>query len=73
MQCRRITDPFYQTALTRPQQEAVAHILEQEPPPSDVFQQLNAELIWIHRKSKWKRVGKLFNVHPTVVVRKFPL
>ena len=52
MRGRKITDPIYQavlvqTALTRPQQEAVAHILELSPPPSDVFQQL---------KWKWKEI-----------------
>jgi len=51
-------------ALTRPQQEAVEHILELLPPPSDVFQQLKAELTRIHRKSKLKRVGKLFALLP---------
>ena len=65
----KITDPIYQavlvqTALTRPQQEAVAHILEVSPPPSDVFQQLRAELIRIHGKSEWKRMGELFALPP---------
>jgi len=69
MRGRKITDPIYQavlvqTALTRPQQEAVAHILELSPPPSDVFQQLRAELIRIHGKSEWKRMGELFALPP---------
>ena len=64
-----ITDPLYQavlvqTALTRPQQEAVAHILEQSPPPPDVFQQLRAELTRIHGKSEWRRMGELFALPP---------
>ena len=65
MRGRKINDPLYQavlvlTALTRPQQEAVAHILELSPPASDVFQQLRAELIRIHGKTKWKKMGVLF-------------
>jgi hypothetical protein len=64
-----ITDPLYQavlvqTALTRPQQEAVAHILEQSPQPPDVFQQLRAELTRIHGKSEWRRMGELFALPP---------
>jgi hypothetical protein len=64
-----ITDPLYQavlvqTALTRPQQEAVAHILEQSPQPPDVFQQLRAELTRIHGKSEWRRMGELFTLPP---------
>ena len=69
MQVRKITDPIYravlvQKALTRPRQEVVAHILELLPPPSDVFQQLRAKLIRIHRKSEWKRMGELFALLP---------
>ena len=46
------------------QQEAVVHILEQLPPPSDVLQQLKAELTCIHGKSEWKWVGELFALPP---------
>jgi hypothetical protein len=65
----KITDPIYQavlvqTALTRPQQEAVAHILELSPLPSNVFQQLRAELIRIHGKREWRRLGELFALPP---------
>ena len=59
MRGHKITDSFYQSvlvrmALTRPQQEAVEHILEQKPPPSDALNQLKAEVIRLHGKSEWK-------------------
>ena len=65
MRGHKITDSFYQFVLvradlTRPQQEAVEHILEQKPPPSDALNQLKAELIRLHGKSEWKWVGELF-------------
>jgi len=69
MRGRKITDPIYQavlvqTALTRPLQEVVAHILELMLPPSDVFQQLRASLIRIHGMSEWRGMGKLFALPP---------
>ena len=67
MRGRKITDPIYHPGPDghhQTQQEAVAHILELSAPPSDVFQQLRAELIRIHGKREWRRLGELFALPP---------